>query len=78
MLLRQLFVVVTTRTTWNPAIGAGTHDPRIEVRAPAAWSHADEGRDELAAPEVHPATEHGQTRPPPTRARMKAVGEHPG
>ena len=35
-LLRQLFVVVTTRTAWNPDIAAGLTDPRIEVNAPAA------------------------------------------
>jgi transposase len=35
-LLRQLFVVVTTGTPWNPDIAGGTHDPRIEVSAPAA------------------------------------------
>lgn len=35
-LLRQLFVVITTRTTWNPAIAAGQVDPRTEVTAPAA------------------------------------------
>ncbi len=35
-LLRQLFVVVTTRTAWNPAIAAGQLDPRTEVNAPAA------------------------------------------
>jgi transposase len=35
-LLRQLFVVVTTRTTWNPDIARGTLDPRIEVTATAA------------------------------------------
>lgn len=35
-LLRQLFVVVTTRTAWNPDIARGTLDPRIEVSATAA------------------------------------------
>jgi transposase len=35
-LLRQLFVVVTTGTPWNPDIAAGTRDPRIEVSASAA------------------------------------------
>jgi hypothetical protein len=35
-LLRQLFVVVTTRTTWNPDIARGTLEPRIEVTATAA------------------------------------------
>lgn len=35
-LLRQLFVVVTTRTAWNPAIAAGHLDPRTKVNAPAA------------------------------------------
>jgi transposase len=35
-LLRQLFVVVTTRTAWNPDIARGTVDSRIEVTAPAA------------------------------------------
>jgi transposase len=35
-LLRQLFVVVTTRTAWNPAVASGALDPRIEVTAPAA------------------------------------------
>ncbi len=35
-LLRQLFVVVTTRTAWNPAIAGGQVDPRTEVNAPAA------------------------------------------
>ena len=35
-LLRQLFVVVTTRTAWNPDLAAGTRDSRIEVTAPAA------------------------------------------
>jgi transposase len=35
-LLRQLFVVVTTGTAWNPDIARGTRDPRIEVTAPAA------------------------------------------
>ncbi|MBM9469668.1 IS110 family RNA-guided transposase [Nakamurella leprariae] len=35
-LLRQLFMVVTTRTTWNADIAAGTRDPRTEVTAPAA------------------------------------------
>ncbi|WP_371821270.1 transposase [Blastococcus sp. PRF04-17] len=35
-LLRQLFVVVSTRTAWNPDIAAGLTDPRIEVSAPAA------------------------------------------
>jgi transposase len=35
-LLRQLFVVVTTRTAWNPAIASGTTDHRSEVTAPAA------------------------------------------
>jgi hypothetical protein len=35
-LLRQLFVVVTTHTTWNPDIARGALDPRIEVTATAA------------------------------------------
>lgn len=35
-LLRQLFVVVTTRTAWNPDIARGTLEPRIEVTATAA------------------------------------------
>lgn len=35
-LLRQLFVVTTTRTAWNPDIAAGHHDPRTGVSAPAA------------------------------------------
>jgi transposase len=35
-LLRQLFVVITTRATWNPGIAGGTLDPRNEVTAPAA------------------------------------------
>lgn len=35
-LLRQLFVVITTRTAWNPAIAGGQVDPRSEVPAPAA------------------------------------------
>jgi transposase len=35
-LLRQLFVVVTTRTAWDPDIARGLTDPRIEVTAPAA------------------------------------------
>jgi transposase len=35
-LLRQLFVVVTTRTAWNPDIARGALHPRIEVSAPAA------------------------------------------
>lgn len=35
-LLRQLYVVITTRTAWNPAIAAAGHDPRTEVNAPAA------------------------------------------
>jgi transposase len=35
-LLRQLFVVVTHHTAWNPAIAAGHLDPRTEVNAPAA------------------------------------------
>jgi transposase len=35
-LLRQLFVVVTTRTAWNPDIAGGSRDLRIEVNAPAA------------------------------------------
>ena len=35
------------------------------------------GRDELAGPGEHPASEHEQSRPPPTKARMKAVGDHP-
>jgi transposase len=35
-LLRQLFVVVTTRTACNPDIAGGARDPRIEVSAPAA------------------------------------------
>jgi transposase len=34
-LLRQLFVVVTTRTAWNPAIASGT-TARTEVNATAA------------------------------------------
>jgi transposase len=35
-LLRQLFVVVTTHTAWNPDIARGTLDPRIEVTDTAA------------------------------------------
>jgi len=35
-LLRQLFVVITTRTAWNPDIAAGQVDPRQQVTAPAA------------------------------------------
>lgn len=35
-LLRQLFVVVTTRTAWNPDIARGARDPRSEVTATAA------------------------------------------
>jgi transposase len=35
-LLRQLFVVITTRTRWNPDIAGGTGDPRTEVSPPAA------------------------------------------
>jgi transposase len=35
-LLRQLFVVVTTRTAWNPDIARGLTDPRNQVTAPAA------------------------------------------
>lgn len=35
-LLRQLFVVVTTRTAWNADIARGALDPRIEVTATAA------------------------------------------
>jgi transposase len=35
-LLRQLFVVVTTRTAWNPGIAGGRIDPRGEASAPAA------------------------------------------
>ena len=35
-LLRQLFVVVTTHTAWNPDIAAGLTDLRSEVSAPAA------------------------------------------
>lgn len=35
-LLRQLYVVVTTRTAWNPDIARGSRDPRTEVNAPAA------------------------------------------
>lgn len=35
-LLRQLFVVTTTRTAWNPDIAAGYLDPRTGVNAPAA------------------------------------------
>lgn len=35
-LLPQLYVVITTRTAWNPAIAAAGHDPRTEVNAPAA------------------------------------------
>jgi transposase len=35
-LLRQLFVVVTTRTAWNPDIARGATAPRSEVSAPAA------------------------------------------
>lgn len=35
-LLRQLFVVTTTRTAWNAAIAAGHLDPRTGVSAPAA------------------------------------------
>ncbi len=35
-LLRQLFVVVTTHTAWNPDIARGTLDNRIEVTATAA------------------------------------------
>lgn len=35
-LLRQMFVVITTRTAWNPAIASGQVDPRTKVSAPAA------------------------------------------
>lgn len=35
-LLRQLFVVVTTRTAWDPRLAAGATDPRDQVNAPAA------------------------------------------
>lgn len=35
-LLRQLFVVITTRTAWDPAIAGGRVDPRTGVSAPAA------------------------------------------
>jgi transposase len=35
-LLRQLFVVVTTRTAWNADIAAGHLDPRTGVSTPAA------------------------------------------
>ena len=35
-LLRQLFVVVTTATAWNPDIARGLTHPRIEVSAIAA------------------------------------------
>lgn len=35
-LLRQLYVVVTTRTAWDPRIAAGQLDPRNKVNAPAA------------------------------------------
>lgn len=35
-LLRQLFVVVTTRTAWNPQIASGQYRPGSEVGAPAA------------------------------------------
>jgi transposase len=35
-LLRQLFVVITTRTAWNAEIAGGQVDPRSEVPAPAA------------------------------------------
>jgi transposase len=35
-LLRQLFVVVTTNTAWNPAIATGEVDPRTQVYAPVA------------------------------------------
>lgn len=35
-LLRQLFVVITTRTAWNATIASGRVDPRTEVSAPAA------------------------------------------
>jgi transposase len=35
-LLRQLFVVITTRTAWNAAIASGQVDPRNQVNAPAA------------------------------------------
>ncbi len=35
-LLRQLFVVVTTGTAWNPDIARGALDPRTEVNASAA------------------------------------------
>lgn len=35
-LLRQLFVVVTTRTAWNPDIARGTFDTARKVTAPAA------------------------------------------
>ncbi len=34
-LLRQLFLVITTRTAWDPTTASGTRDPRIEVTAPA-------------------------------------------
>lgn len=35
-LLRQLFVVVTTRTAWNPAVASGQRRPGSGVDAPAA------------------------------------------
>lgn len=35
-LLRQLYVVVTTRTPWDPDLARGTREPRAEVNAPAA------------------------------------------
>lgn len=35
-LLRQLFVVVTTRTPWDARLAAGTTDPQDQVNAPAA------------------------------------------
>jgi transposase len=35
-LLRQLFIVVTTRSVWNPDIAGGQANPRTEVNAPAA------------------------------------------
>jgi transposase len=35
-LLRQLYVVVTTRTAWDPRIAGGQLDPRNKVNAPAA------------------------------------------
>lgn len=31
-LLRQLFVVITTRTPWDAEVASGRHDPRTEVR----------------------------------------------